>query len=115
MTRLMRRLAFAFIAFYTGFRYLFQWEKTLKETAISGVDHPKIVLGLLVFLLFLGGWSLLFKYKMKWGCLVLMIAILGSAFLFFPFWDKGGWITTLGFFAKCAICLGLLFMMRKVH
>ncbi|MEI8366200.1 MAG: DoxX family membrane protein, partial [Parachlamydiaceae bacterium] len=66
------------------------WEVALSKTAATGILHPNLILIIATILLGIGGISLLFGFKTRLGAGLLIIEILMTALIFFPFGNING-------------------------
>lgn len=90
------------------------WQSALQKTSAAGAPYPEAFLLLATLFLTLGGLSLLFGYLIRLGVLLLVIEIIPTTVLFYPFWAMKGpemQLTLLAFLKSLALCSGLIFLL----
>jgi putative oxidoreductase len=90
------------------------WEMALAKTAATGVWNPHLILGVATALMWVGSISILLGIFTRLGALLLLIQMLLTAFLFFPFWtlqDPEKHVAMMHFLLRIAICGGLFVLM----
>lgn len=90
------------------------WQAAMQKTAAAtGGGYAEIILIAATLLMTLGGLSLLFGYLVRLGVVLLLVEIIPTTFLFYPFWAMKGpemQLTMLAFLKSLALCSGLLFL-----
>lgn len=110
---LLGRILMSALFLVSSFWHMTNWEEALAKTAATGVWRPDFVLSTATLILALGGLSLLFGYKTRVGAALLVIEVLGTAVLFYPFWQpqSDAFLVLLHFLTRTALAGGLLILL----
>jgi putative oxidoreductase len=90
------------------------WDIALAKTAATGVWRPDLILCVATVLMWVGSVSILLGIFTRIGALLLLIQMLITAFLFFPFWSLEAperSIALMNFLIRIALCGGLFVLM----
>lgn len=108
------RLILSALFLGSAYWHVTNWQAALQKTSAAGAIYPEAFLLSATLLLTLGGLSLLFGYLVRLGVILLLIAIIPTTFLFYPFWALKGpemQLTLLAFLKNLSLCSGLLFLL----
>jgi len=100
----------------SAYWHVTNWETALAKTTATGVLFPNVVLIVATVLLGIGGLCLLLGYKTRVGAVLLIIEIVATACIFYPFWTFEGaemQLILLAFLIRMALCGGLLVLLNS--
>lgn len=108
------RAIFSSLFLVGAYWHVTNWQTALSKTASAGAPYPEAFLLVATLLMILGGLGLLFGYLIRLSVLLLLIEIIPTTILFFPFWKLSGpdmQIMLLGFLKSLSLCGGLFFLL----
>lgn len=108
------RLIMSILFLAGAYWHVTNWQVALQKTTLAaGAAYAELILISTTLLLILGGLSLLFGYLVRLGVILLLLELIPTTILFYPFWSAKGpeiQLTLLAFFKNLSLCSGLLFL-----
>ncbi|GMU95733.1 MAG: hypothetical protein AMXMBFR50_12490 [Ignavibacterium album] len=83
---LIGRILFSLMFIMSGFGHLFSASQMTGYAQQMGVPLASVLVPVTGIMILLGGFSIIFGYKVKWGALLLIIFLIPTTFIVHPFW-----------------------------